>query len=84
MSDSNEATIIGKLKGILEATATEERDLSHFGRSTTIESLGLDSLSFLDVLYDIEHETGIDLAPEDVVSITNMGELIDLLIEKGA
>lgn len=84
MSDSKEDIIIGKLKGIMEDTATEERDLSNFGRATTIESLGLDSLTILDLLYDIEQETGIELAAKDVVSITNIGEITDLLIEKGA
>ena len=84
MSDSNEDIIIGKLKGIMEDTATEERDLSNFGRDTTIESLGLDSLTILDLLYDIEQETGIELEAKDVVSISNIGEITDLLIEKGA
>ena len=84
MSDSNEDIIIGKLKGIMEDTATEERDLSNFGRDTTIESLGLDSLTILDLLYDIEQETGIELEAKEVVSITNIGEITDLLIEKGA
>ena len=85
MSDSEkEATIIGKLKGIMEYTATEERDRTDFGRSTTIESLGLDSLTILDLLYDIEQETGIELAAKDVVTVSNIGEITDLLVEKGA
>ena len=46
--------------------------------------MGLDSLTILDLLYDIEQETGIELAAKDVVTVTNIGEITDLLIEKGA
>ncbi|MCZ6672602.1 MAG: acyl carrier protein [Verrucomicrobia bacterium] len=85
MSDSSkEEKIIGQLLDICQETSTEERDWDSFGRDTTIEDLGLDSLTILDLLYDIEQEIGIHLEAQDVVSVRTVGEITDLLVAKGA
>jgi acyl carrier protein len=85
MSDtSNEEKIIGQLRGILEESSTTEPDWDNFGRNSTIESLGLDSLTILDLLYDIEEEIGVHLEAKEVLNITTLGELVDLLIKNGA
>ncbi len=85
MSDnSKEEIILGQLRGILEESATTEPDWDNFGRSTTIESLGLDSLTILDLLYDIEEVIGVHLEAKEVLNITTLGELVDLLIKNGA
>ena len=62
----------------------EELDWSNYGPDSTIESLGLDSLTILDLLYDVEQELGVHLEARDIVSIRNMGEMASLLIDKGA
>jgi acyl carrier protein len=85
MSDiSKEEKIIGQLRGILEESSTTEPDWDNFGRNSTIESLGLDSLTILDLLYDIEEEIGVHLEAKGVLNITTLGELVDLLIKNGA
>lgn len=85
MSDiSKEEEIIGQLRDILEESSTTEPDWDNFGRNSTIESLGLDSLTILDLLYDIEEEIGVHLEAKEVLSITTLGELVDLLIKNGA
>ena len=51
---------------------------------TPIESLGFDSLTILDVLYDVEEEFGIALDPKQVVKTRTVGEIIALLEQNGA
>lgn len=85
MSEKSKAeSIIRKLREIMETSATEELDWSNYGPNSTIESLGLDSLTILDLLYDVEQELGVHLEARDIVSIRNMGEMASLLIDKGA
>ncbi len=85
MSDnSKQEKIIGQLRGILEESATTEPDWESFGPSSTIESLGLDSLTILDLLYDIEEVIGVHLEAKEVLNITTLGELVDLLVANGA
>ena len=81
---SKTESIIRKLREIMETSAMEELDWSKYGPDSTIESLGLDSLTILDLLYDVEQELGVHLEARDIVSIRNMGEMASLLIDKGA
>lgn len=85
MSDnSKQEKIIGQLRGILEESATTELDWDTIDPNTTIESLGLDSLTILDLLYDIEEVIGVHLEAKEVLNITTLGEIVDLLIKNGA
>lgn len=76
--------IIRKLREIMETTAMEEIDWSRYGPHSTIDSLGLDSLTILDLLYDVEQELGVRLEAKDITSIRNIGEMASLLIDRGA
>ncbi len=85
MSENSKAEIIiQQLREIMEMSATEELDWSNYGPHSTIESLGLDSLTILDLLYDVEQELGVHLEAKDITSIRTIGEMTSLLIEKGA
>jgi len=48
---------------------------------TTIGSLGFDSLSILDLIYDVQQAFGIDFEAEELVNINTVGELADFLEE---
>ncbi len=85
MSDSSkQEKIIGQLLDICQETSAEERDWDSFGRETTMEDLGLDSLTILDLLYDIEQEIGVQLEAQDVMSVRTVGEITDLIVARGA
>ena len=75
--------IIRKLREIVETSATEEIDWRDYGPQSTIESLGMDSLTILDLLYDVEQEFGVRLEAKDITSIGNIGEMASLLIDRG-
>ena len=80
---SDEA-IIGRLRDILSESSEEDRNWDEVGADTTIESLGFDSLSILDLLYDVDQEFGIHLEASEVIDLRTVGEIAALLKERGA
>ncbi|MFL3657111.1 MAG: phosphopantetheine-binding protein [Opitutales bacterium] len=81
---SKEEIIIGQLRGILEESSVKDQDWDAFGAATTIEDIGLDSLTILDLLYDIEEVIGVHLEAKQVLKISTVGEIVSLLIAEGA
>ncbi|MEE8523397.1 MAG: acyl carrier protein [Thermoanaerobaculia bacterium] len=75
--------MIGQLREILRDNATEERDWDAIDAETTFESIGIDSLSILDLLYDVEQEFGVHLEGADVIDVRTMGEFVALVKERG-
>ena len=84
MDGDGTAEILDRLRGVLRDSAVEERDWDAVAPGTTIESLGFDSLTILDVLYDVEEEFGIALDPKQVVKTRTVGEIVALLQQNGA
>lgn len=76
--------ILARLREVLRESAVEEHDWDAVVAETPIESLGFDSLTILDVLYDVEEEFGIALDPKQVVKTRTVGEIIALLQQNGA
>ncbi len=81
---SDEKAIIDRLRDILRESSEEDRDWSQVGADTTIESLGFDSLSILDLLYDVDQEFDIHLEAAEVIDMTTVGQIAALLKERGA
>ncbi len=81
---SDVETIIDRLRDILRESSEEDRDWSEVGADTSIESLGFDSLSILDLLYDVDQEFDIHLEASEVIDLRTVGEIAALLKERGA
>ena len=81
MSDD---AIISRLRDILRENSEEERDWDQVDGDTTIESLGFDSLTILDLLYDVDQEFDIHLEAAEVIDMSTVGEIAALLKERGA
>ena len=81
MSDD---TIISRLRDIVRESSEEELDWDAICADTIIESLGFDSLTILDLLYDVDQEFGIHLEAAEVIDMKTVGEIADLLKERGA
>jgi acyl carrier protein len=45
----------------------------------TIASLGFDSLTVLDLLYDVQQEFGIEIEAEQIVSVRTVGQFVEFL-----
>jgi len=76
--------IINRLRTMMKQSSQEDVDWDVVGEESTIESLGFDSLSILDLIYDIQQELGFEFEAEEMINIKTVGELATFLEEKGA
>lgn len=74
--------ILNTLKNTVETSAPEPMDWDIITEETTIGEMGFDSLSILDLIFDVQQAFGIDFEPEDLVNINTVGELADFLEEE--
>lgn len=84
MDADGASDVLARLRDVLRDSAVEEHDWDAVVAGTPIESLGFDSLTILDVLYDVEEEFGIALDPKQVVKTRTVGEIVALLEENGS
>ncbi len=67
------------LGGIFQESSTVEFDWSTVQDDTTIEELGFDSLTILDLLFDLEEALGLQIEAREMLNISTVGELLDHL-----
>lgn len=73
---SNEE-IITRLRKVFQGCAATPRDWDNVNADTPVEELGFDSLTMLDLLYDIQHEFSIQIEPEILAEISTVGDAAD-------
>ncbi len=61
------------------ASEIAERDLSHVTEEQAIADLGMDSLSTLELVGELEREFGVSLPEEDLVGVRTVKDLLDLV-----
>jgi len=71
--------IVSELREIMKESTEKPVDWSTVSLETSIESLGFDSLSILDLIYDIQQEFDVEFDAEELVSIQTVGELAEFL-----
>jgi len=76
--------IIEKLRNVMKESSEAKIDWDQAAAASTIESLGFDSLSILDLIYDIQQEFNVEFEAEDLVNVKTVNELADFLESKGA
>ena len=76
--------ILKKLRETMKQSSQADVDWDAVTEKSTIESLGFDSLSILDFIYDIQQEFDIEFDAEELVSVKTIDELTSFLKEKGA
>jgi len=68
--------IIDKLRELMKQSSTEEEvDWDAITQDARIETLGFDSLSILDLIYDIQQDFGLEFEAEKLVEVKTVGEL---------
>jgi acyl carrier protein len=78
----NQDEILDRLRGIVREASVEDVDANGISAATTIESLGFDSLSILDLLYDIEQELDVKVEASDVIKAKTVGDVAELLAKR--
>jgi acyl carrier protein len=71
--------IYDRLGKILRESTASEVDWGTVSEETTIESLGFDSLTILDLLFDIDEEFGLETSAKDILDIGTVGEMVTFL-----
>ncbi len=59
------------------ALRVDKRALPHVTRASKISDLGIDSLSVMQIVGELETELGIMIPDEDLVEIITVGDLCD-------
>ena len=71
--------IADKLRALMQRNSGIDVDWNAVTESNTIESLGFDSLSILDLIYDMQVEFNTDFEAEAMAGIRTVGDLLDFL-----
>ena len=74
--------IIEKLREMMKASSEVEADWDSVTEASAIQDLGFDSLSILDLIYDIQQEFSLEFDAEEMASVTTVGELASFLEQK--
>lgn len=64
------------------AQRVDKRALPNVSRSSKISDLGIDSLSVMQIVGDLETELGIMIPDEDLVELVTVGDLCDKVAER--
>ena len=75
------AEILDQLRNTMKDSSPIPADWDTLTEDTTIGELGFDSLSILDLIYDVQQAFGIDFEAEELVNINTVGELAEYLEE---
>lgn len=59
------------------AKKVDKRDFPHVTRESVITELGIDSLSMMQIVGEMETELEIMIPDEDLVEIVTVGDLVD-------
>ncbi len=84
MNATSREQIRQRLEGVMEQSSAEDVAWSTVTDETTIESFGFDSLSILDLLFDLEPEFAIAIEAEEMLNIKSVGDLVDFLGERAS
>ena len=64
------------------AARVDKRDFPHVTRSSVITELGIDSLSMMQIVGEMELELGIMIPDEDLVELITVGDLCTKVEER--
>lgn len=84
MNAASREQIRKQLETVMEQSSAEDVDWSTVSDETTIDTFGFDSLSVLDLLFDLEQEFSTQIQAEDMLNIKCVGDLVDFLGERAS
>lgn len=74
--------VIEKLRMLMKKTSQKEVDWNAVVEQTDIADLGFDSLSILDLVYDIQQGFGLEFDAEELVGVRTVGDVAAFLENK--
>lgn len=71
--------IVEKLRALMKKSSPKQVDWNSMTEQTDIASLGFDSLSILDLIYDIQSGFKLEFDAEEVAGIKTVGDMVTFL-----
>ena len=71
--------ILERLGGVIAESAAEEVDWSIVTADTTVEAFGFDSLSVLDLIFELDQEFGTEIEAAELLKMVTLGDLVNYL-----
>jgi acyl carrier protein len=68
-----------KLRQVMKESVRKELDWQNVTENSRIAELGFDSLSILDLVYDVQQAFAIDFDAEELVGVRTVGDLVSFL-----
>ena len=74
--------IVHELRGLMKTVATETVDWDSVAEQDRLDAIGIDSLGFLDLVYDIQQHFGVQFELEELARLETVAELVALIRER--
>ena len=74
--------VVTKLRIMMKRSSHASVNWEAVDAAATIASLGFDSLSVLDLVYDLQQEFGVDFEAQELVTVKTVGQLAAFLQTK--
>lgn len=74
--------IVVKLRTLMKKSSPKQIDWNSMTEQTDIVALGFDSLSVLDLIYDIQHGFGLEFDAEEVADVKTVSDMVTFLQNK--
>lgn len=71
--------IVERLRTVMQRCTDHNVDWDTVDTSTHIQTLGFDSLSVLDLIYEIQQEFSVEVEAEAFVSVKTVADVVALL-----
>ena len=71
-----------QLRDLMKTSSRERKDWDHLPEATPIAALGFDSLSILDLVYDLQQTFHLEFEVEELLGIKTVADLIDWLVTR--
>ena len=71
--------IVARLRATMQRSCQAQVPWESVGEPWRIDSLGFDSLSTLDLLYDIQQAFAIEFEIEELSAVTTVGDLVTFI-----
>ena len=71
--------IVEKLRALMKKSSPKQVDWSAMSEQTEIATLGFDSLSILDLVYDIQQGFGLEFDAEEVAGVETVADMVTFL-----
>ncbi len=75
----NRQDILKRLGTVIEESSAEDIDWSTVDETTTLESFGFDSLSVLDLIFDLDQEFDTEIEAAEILKMQTIGDMITYL-----